>query len=1219
VKLIHYIRTPFILLLVFFGLSVISEKMLFSEAQQQRVLKNFEEKLKDKQFRAEDLLSEVSAKFDLADSLTGKMLFEILGDGNIFDNEGIGLVVTHADSIEYWSDHTIAFSQLINEPEPGLLKLPNGWYLHSIQEKKPYVIHALILIKHEYPIDNDYLSSRFASGFGLPDDYGVHEKTSEGLFPVHDANNNFLFALSPGNTNCPYSMLYIPALLYLLALIMLFWVIYRVTAHSFHRFPLLKLLVLLIFTLGLYCLVNYLKFPHSIYQLSLFSPRWFAYTSFWPSLGNFLLFCLFMFYWAVLFYRIFELPERIKANPFYNTISLLTGLLILGVFFVFVRYLFYTLVMNSGISFAMYRIEDLTIFSFYGFLSLGLLLLAFLLLATKFIQVFRKHVTSRKLFMLLTIVFAGLAILCLLTGPSQKLRLSLFFYFIAGTGIVINRKGLLSHRLTLGVIIVFFFTLFTLSLLFRFVKQHENKVQETMAINLSAEHDPTAELFLRDIDAEIKADFQLEDLLMPPFENIEGYMRKKHFDGYFREYDFQTTVCYEFDSLLIQPGNITRPCFPFFEGMIEDKGSPIAGTNFYFMDNSNGRITYLGKFEYDIEFPLNLYIELNSKLLSEGAGFPELLIPKNSFENRFKDQFSFAKYSNGELVDRGGKFVYALTAETYELQNDGICFRKWNGYDHCIYGYGEGNYILVSREYATFFDYLISFPYIFIFFFIMVMMLTLASRPGEVFSKREPSLQKKIQYSIIGIVIVSLLIIGGGTIFYIVTQYRTNHQKELIERMNSVSIEVENVLDNIGEPLENSNEYITYELIHLSDVFRTDIHLYDLNGNLIATSRPEIFEKGLISPMMNNKALMNMTLFRLPRYLHNENISKMKYLSAYVPVLNEMGEETGYLNLPYFMQQKAFSQQITTFILAFINIYVFLLLASILVAYFISAKITGPLKLIRDNLQNVQLGKNPLPIRYTSNDEIGALVLEYNNKVEELAASADLLARSERETAWREMARQIAHEIKNPLTPMKLNIQFLQRSKPNDSEEYKQTLDKVTKTLIEQIQNLSAIATEFSNFAKMPRAHNERFNLVQKLSEIVGLYDYTDGCKFETRFEGAENIEVNVDKEQFSRALINLIKNAQQAIPENRKGKIIFSLQQEKDYVVIGVADNGKGIPASLKERIFMPNFTTKSSGTGLGLAITKNITDSFGGEIWFDSEEGKGTTFYIKMPVAGK
>jgi len=370
---------------------------------------------------------------------------------------------------------------------------------------------------------------------------------------------------------------------------------------------------------------------------------------------------------------------------------------------------------------------------------------------------------------------------------------------------------------------------------------------------------------------------------------------------------------------------------------------------------------------------------------------------------------------------------------------------------------------------------------------------------------------------------------------------------------------------------------------------------------------------------MNNRAFYEMNSFHPSNFLQQEQIGKMDYLSAYIPLLNEASHKIGYLNIPYFTHQKAFRQEITTFILAFINIYVFLLLTSILVALFISSRITLPLRLIREHLQGVQFGKNPTPIRYRSDDELGILIAEYNRKIEELAESAELLARSERESAWREMARQIAHEIKNPLTPMKLSIQFLQRTDPMKVDNYNELRDRVTSTIVEQIDNLSAIATEFSNFAKIPKANNERFNLSNRIMEIIPLFDYSGECKFETHFEGTENLEVFADKEQFSRAIINLVKNAIQAIPDDRKGKIIIGIKRERSCALLSVIDNGKGIPDELYERIFVPNFTTKTSGTGLGLAITKGIVENFGGEIWFNSENGIGSTFFIRIPIAGQ
>jgi signal transduction histidine kinase len=494
--------------------------------------------------------------------------------------------------------------------------------------------------------------------------------------------------------------------------------------------------------------------------------------------------------------------------------------------------------------------------------------------------------------------------------------------------------------------------------------------------------------------------------------------------------------------------------------------------------------------------------------------------------------------------------------------------------------------------------------------------LNFISHPTLSLQRDGNSLKGRIQFSIIGVVLVTLLVVGSGTVFYIISNYRSSYQKGLIDKINSVSLEMEPVFEKANFPFDLEIDYLNYELTRISDVFQTDINLYDFSGNLVSTSRPEVYEKGLMAPIMNNLAFQAFSNYHSSNFLQQEKIGKMKYLSAYVPVYNRNGQKTGYLNIPYFTREKAFRQEITTFILAFVNIYVFLLLTSILVAYFISSRITLPLRLIREHLQGVQFGKNPTPIRYRSDDELGILVAEYNRKVDELAESAELLARSERESAWREMARQIAHEIKNPLTPMKLNIQFLQRTDPKTVDNYPEILNRVTRTIIEQIDNLSAIATEFSNFAKIPRAHNERFNLSKRIEEIIPLFDYSGDCKIKTHFKGAESLEVFADKEQFSRAIINLVKNAIQAVPDNRNGEITIAVENHTTNAVVSVADNGKGISEELLTSIFVPNFTTKTSGTGLGLAITKGIVENFGGEIWFETELDQGTTFFIRIPV---
>jgi nitrogen fixation/metabolism regulation signal transduction histidine kinase len=477
-------------------------------------------------------------------------------------------------------------------------------------------------------------------------------------------------------------------------------------------------------------------------------------------------------------------------------------------------------------------------------------------------------------------------------------------------------------------------------------------------------------------------------------------------------------------------------------------------------------------------------------------------------------------------------------------------------------------------------------------------------------------LKFKIQVAIISIVFISLLVVALATIFYNVEQYKTKHRNDLNEKMKSISEEIDMRLEIKDEITPELVDWLYKELSKLSNIFRTDINIYGIDGDLLASSRAEIFQRGLVSTRMNALAFYEIFQnYQYDNYFQPEKIGDLSYLSVYKPIVNNRGRILGTINLPYFISQDKYSQEISTFIVAFINLYVLLLLASIIAAVFISNQITRPLVVIQENLQKMQLGKRNAPIYYKRNDEIGSLVKEYNKKVEELAVSADLLARSERESAWREMAKQVAHEIKNPLTPMKLNIQHLQRARGR-GKEYNEYIERVTTILIEQIDTLSNIATEFSNFAQIPNARNQVFELATQMKKVIGLFETHDRATIKFNCEGCEDIVVNADREQLSRAIINLIKNAIQSISEDQFGEIKITLSRKENLASIAVSDNGNGIPVELRDKLFGPSFTTKTSGMGLGLAIVKNIVENFSGQIWFETELEKGSTFYIDIPV---
>jgi nitrogen fixation/metabolism regulation signal transduction histidine kinase len=292
-----------------------------------------------------------------------------------------------------------------------------------------------------------------------------------------------------------------------------------------------------------------------------------------------------------------------------------------------------------------------------------------------------------------------------------------------------------------------------------------------------------------------------------------------------------------------------------------------------------------------------------------------------------------------------------------------------------------------------------------------------------------------------------------------------------------------------------------------------------------------------------------------------------------------------------------------------------MIVITVVLALLLSRYITKPLQHIGNQFRRIKIGDKNAKIQWTRKDEIGRLVDEYNRMIDEMGKSAELLARSERESAWRQMARQVAHEIKNPLTPIKLSMQLLMRAWNDKAPDWEVRLKRFSQTLIMQIDTLSSIATEFSDFAQMPEPQIQKFDIIPLVQQSTALFRDQSDCDilFETQLQ---ECMIKADPSQILRVFNNLIKNALQAIPGDRQGVLLIKLAIVDGACEISFQDNGTGIPSDRQTRIFSPNFTTKTTGMGLGLAMVKNIIDNTSGRIWFETDPGEGTTFFVSLPL---
>lgn len=1180
----------------------------------------------DTEYEAEKIYKTVKLKEQLMEKELSSIIQEIkytkslkstwyLLNPKKYDHEDRSFSISKNDNLLYWSSSLIAFptADSLQYGKSGIAHLPTGWFWTITKSEGGFIFKGYILIKRDFPYRNRYIRSSFQKDFDLPDDYQVSAQKLNGAINVVRPNSEFLFSIVPVKGVMNEKEAVAITVLYFILLFLFLAQIIQWLLRSKRLKPMHKFIIAAAIGCFTYRLMNFLKVPASLFRSEFFSPVEFAYGGWLSSLGEFLLLSVFLFYIAQSFFILL----RMEYYPKKNIRAIRYFVFLFGAFyFVFSIFLLKILLLNSNISLEFFSNLQLSFINLISFLCISLHALGFIIIMIRIRSEYYIfpgykralfYVTGSAVLAYLAFRFAGISIplsslgyylvicsLLFLVVP-EKIRRFKFTFLLFVSIISAGYLNLFSHELS--------------------IKRKDN-LQKLIAVNLASERDPSAEIFLSELDDRFRGDSIINQYLFPPSPNVETYFRNTYFTGFWRNYDLKVTVCKPVDSLLVADLNVKYPCFDFFRELESGNGVIIPGCNFYYMDMLNGRISYVGELDRG---NLKIFIQLYSKILPEGSGYPELLLDeKNSKESRVKD-FSYAKYYQGQLVDRGGDYQYGMHLPKEAGGKSEFQYFIKNDYKHCSYYRGKNNYIIVSYPETKFIDQVKTYPYLFLLLYLIGMVVFLFNQASFRSKNKTLDFRGKIQLTLILSLLGISTLVGIGLIIYNYEQFKNSLQGDLNDKLYSISSELSMRIGTEDELDPGIHEMLNDQLIALSDLTRTDINIYDRDGQLFATSRGEIYDRGLNSTRIDPVAYYKLSIESKNNFIHSENLGKMTFYSAYIPLYNKLNDLVGYLNLPYFARQDEFKRDVSAFIIAFSNVYILLILISLIVAILIGNKLTLPLLKIEQNLKGIQLGKENAKIEYLGEDEIGRLAKEYNKKVDELAESAELLARTERELAWREMARQVAHEINNPLTPMKLNIQYLRRIKEQGSENFDEYFDQVSKSLIENIDVLSTIASSFSDFARMPRIQNELLDLRERVKEAALLFKTTSNISIDVVSYGGEPIQIMADKDQLSRVLINLIKNGIQSIPKDKEGHIVIELKEEDDYALLTIADNGIGIPEELRAKLFEPSFTTKSSGMGLGLAIAKRIIENINGNIWFRTTMDVGTTFYIKVPLVEK
>ncbi|MBD0288273.1 MAG: histidine kinase, partial [Flavisolibacter sp.] len=677
-------------------------------------------------------------------------------------------------------------------------------------------------------------------------------------------------------------------------------------------------------------------------------------------------------------------------------------------------------------------------------------------------------------------------------------------------------------------------------------------------------------------------------------ENL--FLRDSIIDGNTPAYvkNFNTKL-FVYDSLNIPVNNLAPMSFAEWNNIYSLHSKPTGFRDIHYHESAFDKYTFITKRAIADSGNLmgTLFFISMPRKYNEGEIKPDLFKHNGIVDAVNETTYRIAVYENGKLTGFSSKYPFPISVAPNTIPI-GVSKRINGDFNELWYKASTQKIVVIASKRETLIESITLFSYLFCAFLLMVAIVQLFAffmkLSGNIKIRNvfwQLNIRSQVHGTIILVSALSFIIIGIATITFFIKRYNQNNEDKLnrtalimVEQMREALTRRDTFDDIVAVHNSGSNNDLQQTINEVADIHNVDVNVYDPTGNLKITSQSEVYNKGVLSQKMHPIAFYKLRLQKLVQFVQKENLSSLQYLSMYYAVRDNKGDVRAYINVPYFLSQYELTQEISNFLVTIINLNAFIFLIAGIVALIIANKITRSFSVIGDKMKEIRLGKSNEEIEWTRNDEIGALVVQYNKMVQELERSADALAKSEREGAWREMARQVAHEIKNPLTPMKLSIQYLQKAVDNNQPNVKELTANVATTLVEQIDHLSKIAADFSRFANIGNRNIEQFDLHQTIDGLKDLYStYPNVTVIWNKAE--EPVPIEADRTHINRLFANLLANAVEACHKNKQCIIEIYETLQEDAVLIEVKDNGDGIPAEMQPKIFTPNFTTKSSGTG--------------------------------------
>ncbi|MCX6318132.1 MAG: HAMP domain-containing sensor histidine kinase [Bacteroidetes bacterium] len=1148
--------------------------------------------------------------------------------------------------LKFWSDHQAVPPTGYTDSADGeyFKRLANGWYViakHSLpvtDTLQRQVAMALIPVRSEFFLTTEYLPSRFF--FSSDADKQVRLTENPGAFPVKTKNNTVLFYLDKKPAaGVPYNdrqtiFLRFAGLLLLFLFLQLFaermvrtkgvW-----TASAFLALVLILLRLLTYF------------YPQilNLRQFELFDPSIYGSNAIQRSLGDLLINSVLFCWWVLFTWTLLKGKEKPIAY-FSPGVRIVAGVIAAGllIFCTFIlAAVIRSLVADSKISFDVTDFFSLTRYTVVGFFVLSCLSLAYYYFSQLLFRIIFNAYEGKEIVIYFAICALGLLFLTLRPGnPDVLFYLPVLCWLLAYTWLV-NRGGVYFTWLRINIAgILSWIFIFSVSISFIMLSQIrkvEWEKRKAMAEKFTFQSDPSSETRMSIAVKYLDNDFL--NMVFPRFQDEVQNRRLKDsiisafYSASLNKYD---TRLYVYDSLNRPLYNDDGLTCDGLNIIITEQSKQTETPGIYYYETSYEKFSYIVRMEVTDSVQRKVgtfFVVSNLKTYAQDALFPELF-KKNKKDNPENSQvYSHAVYVNNRLVSPPGNYAFRTSLRNDEIPRAEAERRDNDNFDELWYKTSNEKIIVVARKKETTIETITLFSYIFCSFLFLVIFVQTVSfflKTGFSIKKFRNLIQLNIRSQVHGTIIFislfSFLIIGAATISFFIERNKFSNSDKLSRTMKIMVNEMEKKLEDhsVSDDVVKLYDSVTNsELQNLvkdvSDIHGVDVNVYDLEGDLKVSSEANVYTQGVLSRKMDPGAFYHLSRLRQVLHVQDEKIGDFSYFSIYSPVRTDSGQVYAYVNIPYFSSKPELRQEISNFLVTIINLNAFIFLIAGLIALFVTNRITHSFSIISEKMQEVNLGKMNEQIVWNRNDEIGVLVKEYNKMVTKLEESAAALAKSEREGAWREMARQVAHEIKNPLTPMKLHIQYLQKAISNNQPNVKELSASVANTLVEQIDHLSKIAADFSQFANIGNTSVSRFDLHDVIASLKDLYTADSQILVEWR-PIADSLNIEADKTQMNRLFTNLLANAVEACNGNAVCRIEVSEMRNGDTIRISIKDNGEGIAPETQERIFVPNFTTKSSGTGLGLAMCKGIVEKARGRIWFETEQGKGTTFFVELPL---